>query len=85
MVQDLVSRPWHLEEIIWNLHWQLPLLSPLPYGVEILADMFGVEVHECFRLFLVLWLPPHLSKHSDINLAHQLLANDIKTVCCNDY
>lgn len=53
------------------------LFSPSSDLFKVPASVFGVEVDVCFRGSLV---PPHLTQNTDVDGAHELLADDVKAV-----
>ena len=55
------------------------LKSPLAYSVKVPAFVLRIEIHVCGGLGTV---PPHLAEHADVDCAHELLADYVKTVCC---
>lgn len=67
-----------LQEIRWHLLWQLSPLSPLADLFKIAASMLCVEIHERLRMLRV---QPDLAKDTRIESAHELLADDVETVC----
>ena len=72
-------RPFQI--IIWCILRQLVLLSPVAHRVKVSAGMDGVEIDE--RLDgRSRGLVPDLTQDADVNIAHQLLANDVEAVCC---
>lgn len=58
---------------------QLMCFSPISDLLEIATCVDGVEVDEGLRSFSW-WLVPDLAKHTDIDSAHQLLAEYIEAV-----
>lgn len=74
----MISRLGRLQEIRGNVFWQLILLSPLLNIFIIAASVLCVEVDKWLRM---LWKQPNLAEDADINCAHELLSEDVKTVC----
>lgn len=54
------------------------LFCPFTYFVEIFASLAGVEIDEWFG---VLGIDPDLAYHASVYRAHELLAEDIDTLC----
>lgn len=67
-----------LQEIAWNLCRQLVLLSVATNGLEVFALVLRVKVDKCLRAVRI---QPDLAKHTGIDGAHQLLAEDIQAMC----
>jgi len=73
-----------LKEVFRWLLGNLTLFRPLPNGLEVSAGMLGVEIDERARVLATPSLHPDLSEHADIDSAHQLLAEDVEAVGCED-
>jgi hypothetical protein len=73
---------WLLQKVSWNVVyvWQLMLLCPVTNCTEVSALVDSVEVNECFWR-LAFRLVPYLAQDTNVYGTHQLLAQDVKTVC----
>jgi hypothetical protein len=87
--RDLCSKPsrylliYHitflgwLQEIGGDINGKLMVFRPLTNSIKILAFVACVEINICLRPFRV---PPNLAEDTCVDLAHELLTNDIETV-----
>lgn len=78
---DSVTLFWPLQIIVWCLGWQLVLLGPVTNSIKVSTCVDGVEVDEGLD-GRVRGLVPDLTQYTDVNIAHQLLANDVEAVRC---
>jgi hypothetical protein len=70
--QEVVRRVFH--------RWQLMLLCPFSHILEIPAPVHRVEIHK-WRRRLALRLVPHLPQNAGVDRAHELLAENVETMC----
>ena len=55
------------------------IFGPLTDSIKVSAFVSGVKIDVSPGLFRI---PPDLAKHTDINVAHELLPDNIETVGC---
>lgn len=84
MIPDLVTWLRRLQEVLWHISGQLACLCPLPDVIVISTCMLGVEVNEGLRAGPIACLPPNLAKDSNVDRTHQLLSDDVHTMCCRN-
>lgn len=66
-----------LQEVGRYMSWNLSLFSPVSHSIKILTLMIRIEIDMWLWSFGVY---PNLAHYTNINCAHQLLADDIKTM-----
>lgn len=59
----------------------LSLFGPLPDSVIVAAHMLGVEIDKRLGVWIVFILIPDLAEYSNVDSAHQLLSDDVETMC----
>lgn len=76
-----IARLGWLKKVWRRLRRYLMLFRPRSYVLKIAADMTSIEVHKGLWVVHLAALPPHLTKDSNVDAAHELLSYDVETVC----
>lgn len=69
---------WRLKVVLWNVRWRLVILGPVSDHLKVAADVLCVEIR---KGLWVIFIPPDLAQESNVDCAHQLLPEDVHTVC----